>query len=39
MINQLTELVTSMRNEFMCTRIKCLKDDGRTLEMIEVITE
>lgn len=39
MINQLIELVTSMRNELMCIGIKCLKDDGRTLETIEVITK
>lgn len=38
-VNQLAELVTSMRNELVCIGIKCLKDDGRTLEMVEVITE
>lgn len=37
MINQLVELVTSMRNELVCIGIKCLKDDGRTLETVEVI--
>lgn len=39
MVNQLAQLVTSMRNELVCIGIKCLKDDGRALERTEVITE
>lgn len=39
LVHQLTELVASMRNELVCIGIKCLKDDGKTLEAAEVITK
>lgn len=37
LVNQFAELVSSMHNELYCIGLKCLKDDGKNLETVEVI--
>lgn len=39
LVDQLIELVASLWNELACIRIKYLKDDGKTLEVAELITK
>lgn len=39
LMNHIVELITSMQNDLKYIRIKCIKEDDKTIENLEVITE